>query len=380
MQEDNWILPEPPPAQPTPAPVPYGSPFPDNDPAQLPAAQPVTGHNQPGRTRRSPWLIGGLAVVAAMVLLTGAIFGLRAVRAANIGTFGAAATTTTTPQPGKGWGHGGPGGPEFHGGRVVTVSSVSGSTITGKDARGQAVTIKTDATTKVTRANATIKVSDLKDGDDIAVRGTKNSDGSITATEIAVVPAHVAGQVTKVGTTSFTVQDRAGTSHVVNVSATTTYHLGMQQTGSLNDIKVGRAVAATGTKNSDGSLTATDVAVQTPKTAGQITEISGNMVTVKDFRGTSTTVNVTNATTYTDASTKSTIALKDLKVGDTILADGTADSTATAFTAAGIVRIPAGFGHGHSGGPWPGNGTPPAGGSTTDAPGFGPSGQFPGGE
>jgi hypothetical protein len=67
-----------------------------------------------------------------------------------------------------------------------TVSSVSGSTIIAKSPIGNTVTIHTTASTKYTQAGKAVTASALKAGVQIHVMGTHNSDGSITATSIAI--------------------------------------------------------------------------------------------------------------------------------------------------------------------------------------------------
>ncbi|HLJ36634.1 MAG TPA: DUF5666 domain-containing protein [Ktedonobacteraceae bacterium] len=69
---------------------------------------------------------------------------------------------------------------------AMTVSSVNGNTIVAKTASGSSVTIHTTASTKYTKAGATVSASAIKAGTRIQVMGTHNSDGSITATSIVI--------------------------------------------------------------------------------------------------------------------------------------------------------------------------------------------------
>jgi hypothetical protein len=68
----------------------------------------------------------------------------------------------------------------------LTVASVSGQTITATAADGSSVTIHTSSSTTYTKAGQATTASAVVVGAQIRVRGTHNSDGSITATDIDV--------------------------------------------------------------------------------------------------------------------------------------------------------------------------------------------------
>jgi hypothetical protein len=131
-------------------------------------------------------LIGGLALAFVFTLGVGAALGSTLLQTAQAAggqptsgtTFGPLAATNQAP------GHGGPGGQGQCGN--LTVSSVSGNTITAKAQDGSTVTIHTTSSTQYTRAGATASASDVKAGSVIHVDGTRNSDGSITATRIDI--------------------------------------------------------------------------------------------------------------------------------------------------------------------------------------------------
>lgn len=80
--------------------------------------------------------------------------------------------------------------------------------------------------------------------------------------------AAIGGTITVAGASSITVQDSAGTSVVVNLTASTSIQVfngtsTPPTVGSAADLTVGRSVRAQGTKNSDGSVTAVHIAVGT---------------------------------------------------------------------------------------------------------------------
>lgn len=81
-------------------------------------------------------------------------------------------------------GHGGAGGQGQC--DAYTVSSVSGNTITAKAADGSTITIHTTASTKYTKGSQSASASAVTIGSQIHVEGTRNSDGSVTATQIDI--------------------------------------------------------------------------------------------------------------------------------------------------------------------------------------------------
>src|SRR5262249_28870974 len=74
-------------------------------------------------------------------------------------------------------------------GTVLTVSSVNSQTIVGKAINGSTVTIHMTASTQYTRAGRAVATSAVIVGSQIRVKGTHNSDGSITATRIDLEPS-----------------------------------------------------------------------------------------------------------------------------------------------------------------------------------------------
>jgi hypothetical protein len=149
------------------------------------------------RRRRPSWLlIGGLALAFALALGVGALLGsslLGTAQAAG-GTANGASTSQQiaysgpsgafAPQDGFA---SAPSGPSGQGQcEAYTVSSVSGGTIVAKAADGSTVTIHTTSSTTYTRNGQSASASAVTAGARIHVMGTRNSDGSITATSIDV--------------------------------------------------------------------------------------------------------------------------------------------------------------------------------------------------
>jgi hypothetical protein len=157
-------------------------------------------------------------------------------------------------------GLGGPGdrGGFGHGMGGITITDISGSSIKLTTADGWTRTITVDTGTTYAKGGAAIKLTDLKAGDEIGFRQTHETNGSWTIDSIQVILPHAGGEVTAVDASTITVKDRDGTSVTIKVTGSTTFTVA-GATAKLADVKVGMFLVAEGTKNSDGSLTATTV-------------------------------------------------------------------------------------------------------------------------
>ncbi|MGH2464401.1 MAG: DUF5666 domain-containing protein, partial [Candidatus Limnocylindrales bacterium] len=149
------------------------------------------------------------------------------------------------------------GGPGAAGG--VTVAAIDGSSLALKTADGWTRRITVTGATKITRAGATIGTSDLKVGDQIAIRESKATDGSYTITAISVVLPRVFGQVTATTASTITVKQLGGTTTTVHVSGATTFQVFGAAKATITDIKVGMTITAEGTQATDGSFDALSV-------------------------------------------------------------------------------------------------------------------------
>ena len=140
-----------------------------------------------------------------------------------------------------------------------TVASVSGSTVTvtGRDGTTSKVVLTSSTTYELAGEEATKDA--VVAGARIIARGTLATDGTLTATSVEVAPAGSAGTVKEKGSSSLTLTTRDGSTVVVKVSSSTTYQVGGVTTPTLADVKVGDIVMAAGTRNADGSLSATIV-------------------------------------------------------------------------------------------------------------------------
>lgn len=203
---------------------------------------------------------GAAALLAAAILVFGAT-------AAPSGTLAAAdgSSAAGVDVQGRGPGDGDMG--RLGGSRGfgdITITAISGSSVSLKTADGWTRTIAIASDTALAKGGATITLSDLKVGDEVRFQQTRGTDGSFTITKLNVVLPHVGGIATAVSGSTITVTERDGTSATINVTSATTYEIGRTTGKALADVKVGMFVGAVGTLNADGSLTATAVRAVDP--------------------------------------------------------------------------------------------------------------------
>ncbi len=349
---------------------------------------------KPARRLTAPLAVGLAALgVAAAVLAVGLTPGPGGATPLGIPLLAAAtpaAAPTGSPGPGwrdgagRGW-MGGPGmgtGPGMMGGGrgfgdgrrfggvlgQITISAIEGTKISLKSATGWTRTIDV-ASIPLTKAGLTISAIDLKVGDTVALGESRAADGSFTLSSLTVVLDEVAGSVTRIDATSITVSDRGGTAVTIKTSTGTVYRRAGQSIA-RSDIAVGARIEASGSKASDGSLTAVAVDVAPDVVVGTVSAKSGSTLTIATAGGGTATVKVTGTTTYTVAG-KASATLADVAVNNAIQAEGVraADGTLTATSIrAGALGGP-GWGPGMGGHGFGRQGGPAASPAPTKAPG-----------
>jgi hypothetical protein len=265
--------------------------------------------------------------------------------------------TATSNGPGFGFQGGGP-GPVFK--RVFPLGGQVPMT----------VTITVNATTVYTRADQAASLSDVHVGSLLDVQGTPTGDGAISASAIRIVLPQRSGVVTAVNGNNLTVTSFDARTYTIAAGSSTVYHRA-GQTAALSDIAVGSLIYAEGDLSSDGStLNALSVTIQLPSVKGQISAVSGNTVTVNSPDGTTSTVLLTDATTYT-AGPQGTADKSSVTTGSFIMAEGTlgSDGTLTALRVDIATGFDAGGGPGIKFAPPPGAGPIciPGGDATTSA-------------
>ncbi len=341
-----------------------------------PLYQPPQAPRPPRRRSLRRWLvIGGASAALLLALGVGVGIGASALTAHATSLSGIQATLASlNSKNANGGPHGGPGFGPGRGGDL-TVSSLSGQTITAKRPDGASVTVKVSSSTQYTRAGKTVSLSAITAGEAIDVMGTRNSDGSISATRVDIVLPHAGGQVTSMSGSTITVKNPQGTV-TIHTSASTTVQRA-DQSASLSDIAVGAQIHAEGTKNSDGSLNADAITIVLPRAGGQIKSISGSTITVTNPHGSTTmTIKVTASTKYvtvtlgSNGPTQASSSFSALKAGAFINAEGTknSDGSLTAEVVTIMPNAPSGKvgpggpmgGPGGNDGDGPHNGAPPA--------------------
>jgi len=158
------------------------------------------------------------------------------------------------------------GGPGFRGGPGpgagfggISITAISGNSISLKTDDGWTRTITVDSGTTYSKADTTIALGDLKVGDEVGFRQTRESSGTWSIDSIVVILPRVGGEVTKIDGSTITVTQRDGSTATITVNGQTKYSVNGNAGAALSDVKVGMFLVAEGTKNSDGSLTATSV-------------------------------------------------------------------------------------------------------------------------
>jgi hypothetical protein len=175
-----------------------------------------------------------------------------------------------------------------------TLKAVSGTTLTITNPKGATVTVKTDSSTKVTKVVAGT-LGDVTTGATVAVHGAASGATitTIAADQVAIIPATSAtpfagprpfgrvapaapnapapakmmgaaiGTVQSVTGSGFTLSS-GGRTITVTTSSSTVFSETV--TANVSDLVVGQPIAAGGTPNSDGSITASNIEQATVKT------------------------------------------------------------------------------------------------------------------
>ena len=210
-------------------------------------------------------------------------------------------------------------------GRVALVGALTA--IDGNKLTVGGVLVTLSASTEILRGDVKVDASTLKIGDRLLVRGQVQADQSIAATRVRVLgdddqeeeDFHVTGEVTAVSSDrgTFSIGDT-----LMAVDAHTQFE-GFGGPASLADLKVGDRVDAEVVKQADGSLLAKEVRrfhpPQPPSPAiiavGPIEAVSESSITVASIA-----FSVSSQTIIRRGD--ATVALSDLKVGDSALVKG----------------------------------------------------------
>ena len=303
-----------------------------------------------------------LAGVASVAYALGAASGGPAAQAAQ--------SIPGHPELGSGWN--GPAGFSGISGQIaIAITGIDGSKLSLKTTDGWTRTIDATGAT-ITKAGKTIAVTDLKVGDQINFRESRQSDGSYKITTISVVVPTASGTVTSVASSSVTIKQFDGSSKTLTLTSSTTYTQA-GATATKTALVAGVRITAQGTVDSSGNFTATAVTIAPSSVAGTVASKTATTIVVTTAAvgttpGKTVTVNVSATTRYSVRGVTSP-TLANVAVGARIVASGTlnADGSLTATLVQAAANDQPGFGGGGFGGGGFGGGMPGRGGF----PGFG---------
>jgi hypothetical protein len=309
-----------------------------DEPQQVPEEHQPYGEAAPDYARpearsRRPWIIA--AIVGAVVLVVGGLFGVKALAGG-----GSSSTSTASQAPGNG------GQGRVRQGTIGTLQSIDGSTLTvatfnrgggnnpqngggGGGAVGNTTTVTTNGSTKFYKT-VSGALSDIKVGDRVTAMGTPAGDNTVTAERITDT-----GTMNGVG---FGGGGNGG---------------GRRFRGGNNPNGAPPSSLPNGGSRPDPNSFAN----------GTVKTISGTTLTIADNQGATKTVNTTGSTTY---SVLKSVSINDLQTGQVVVVGGKTNSDGT-VSATNVLEGVGGFGGGRFGGRFGGNdGNPPTtSGSTT---------------
>lgn len=212
---------------------------------------------------RKSWALGATGLVAGLAL--------------GITGFASAASPSPSPSPDGSRQeqlkerfqerHGGPFGGHFkghlRGGYGGLVTAIDSDSISVRSPRGSE-TIALNGSTTYYVGQTKVTRSAVEKGDVVHVRLADPRADKKVATVVTVVPAHLAGWVTKVGDSAITITDLDGFTRTIRTSGSTAY-VKDGETATRSAITVGTLVRAFGQVADDGTtLDATRVAVGRP--------------------------------------------------------------------------------------------------------------------
>ncbi len=269
----------------------------------------------------------------------------------------AAQATTIPGHPEFGPGWFAPGGFRGMDGQVaIAITKIDGSMLSLQTTDGWTRTIDATGAT-VSKGGQTIALVDLKVGDQISFRESRQADGTYGITTIQVLAPTASGTVTAVGSASVTIAQSDGSSKTLTLTGSTTYAEAGASV-SMSALIVGDRISAQGTVDSAGNFTATAVTIAPESIQGTVASKTTTTIVVTTTAGKTVTVDVSLATKYSVRGV-SAPTLANVTVGDRLTAQGTLNSDGS--LAATVVQASAndqpGFGgNGPGGGFGPGGG------------------------
>lgn len=329
-----------------PADVPVAAAAPDATPIAPPAGGVTFSQRVAGPSKVRAGIVAG----AALALAVGAVatsFAASPAPTSVTSTGGpsilapAAAILPGIDDEAAGLDHGRFGGPG--GFREITIGTISGSNVTLKTDDGWSRTIAVTGTVALTKGGQTIALSDLAVGDTVRFAQTRNDDGTVTVTAIAVVIPSVGGTVSDVTASGFKVTTRDGSVWTITTDGSTTYRVGAVD-GTRAAVVDSARVRVEGESSGDNALKALGIQVAAEHTAGTVTAKTASTITITTRDGTSVTVNVDSDTKYI-VNGDEAAALADITVDMRVGVQGTTASDGS-IAADAVVAGRGGFGLG----------------------------------
>jgi hypothetical protein len=237
-----------------------------------------------------------------------------------------------------------------HGFADITITAISGSSVTLETDDGWTRTITVDSSTTITKAGETIAPTDLAVGDHIALQQTRNDDGTYTVTAIVVIVPSVTGTVSDLSSSGFKVTTRDGSVWTITTDADTNYHFGTGD-GSASDVSNGTTVRVQGESTGENALHATSVQVAGDHVAGTVKAKTDDTITVTTRDGGTVTARLSGDTAYRIPGTDPG-SLADVNVGDRIAVDGRLRDDGSIDAATVVAGFPGGHLPGIGGHGW----------------------------
>ncbi len=151
------------------------------------------------------------------------------------------------------------------------IASIAGSAIT-VNGGGASTVVTVMATTMISSGNSVLTLAQLKVGDKVEIKAQRAADGTLQAISINVESesagsgsghdqtVELKGEVTAVSATSLTVGAAGSSPVTVAINSATTVE-NKKGGGSVSDLKVGQTVEIKATRQTDGTLLATSIKI-----------------------------------------------------------------------------------------------------------------------
>ncbi len=233
------------------------------------------------------------------------------------------------------------------------VTAFAGTTITIAGRHGTSLSVVVSGATTYTSDGAPSTSAAVMVGAVIYAVGLPGATaGTLDASTVSIKAPHVqtqaSGVVSALGTNSITLKDRHGNATTFTTSGTTTYFEG-KTAATVAALAVNEQVSLELTSTSPQTVTKVDIHLV--RLTGAVTAFAGTTITIAGRHGTSLSVVVSGATTYTSDGAPSTSAA--VMVGAVIYAVGLPGATAGTLDASTVSILVSfgnrqGFGPGHA--------------------------------